>query len=140
MARAYRANGTIRVCRFVKLDTADNHSVLEADANEQVIGISQDGGRVAPLSGLVTADPPEAAIITESLNVHQHGEECLLRIGTGGCTTDDRLKSDGDGNGVRIATTGTTIQHFGCRCLESASAGELARVVVMIGSERPALA
>lgn len=137
-SRAFLAGGTIRVCRFVKLDTTANHTLLEADANERVHGISQDGSRVAPTPS-VTADPPEAAQDGEQLQIHEEGEQCLLLIGTGGCTANDRLKSDADGKGVAIATTGTTIQHYGAVALETASAGEYAKVRVQIGSERPAL-
>lgn len=138
-ARGYVAGGTIRVSRFVKVSTAADHTVLEADANEVPFGISQAGGRTAPIPD-VTADPAEAAQSGEHLDVHQEGEEVLLRAGTGGWTRGDRLKSDADGQGIPIATTGTTIQHIGAVAMESASAGELGRVRVQISSERPALA
>ena len=138
MATAYVAAGTIRRARFVKLNPSANNQVLEADANEIVFGISQVGGRDAPIPENTT-DPPNAAVIGDHLNVHQLGVECLLEAGSGGWAADARLKSDADGKGVAIATTGTTIQHVGARALEAASAGELGRVVVMITSERPAL-
>lgn len=138
--KAYVANGTIRRARFVKVDPSDNNSVLEADANERVIGISQLAGRTAPIPS-VTADPPEAAQSGEFLTVHNQGESgVLLELGTGGATAGGLLKSDADGKGVAIATTGTTIQQIGARALETASAGELCKVEIVIFSERPALA
>lgn len=127
------ANGTIRVSRFVKIDTADNQSVLEADANEKVIGISQAGGRDAPIPS-VTTDPVEAAQITEQLAVFGIGEEdtVLLRAGSGGWTAGDELESDADGNGVTAATTAATVRNIGAIAQETVSASELGRVIPVI--------
>lgn len=136
--KAYRANGTIRVARFVKIDTSDNDSVLEADANEKVLGITDIGGREPPIPSATTT-PPEAAQATEDVNVHGVGSLCLLYAGTGGWTAGDYLKSDADGAGVSIATTGTTLQRYGAVALETVSAGEYGKVQVLPGSERPAL-
>lgn len=127
--KAYRANGTIRVARFVKIDSSDNNSVLEADAGERVIGISQIGGREAPIPA-VTADPPEAAQATDSVLVHPDGDLCLLYLGTGGCTAGDLLKSDADGAGVALAEGAGTAEEVGAVALETASAGEYAKVRV----------
>lgn len=141
MSKAYIAGGTIRVSRFVKLKSDDNNVVQEADANEKVIGISQEGGRVAPIP-TVTADPVEAAQAGEHLNVHLPGglrKDISLVIGSGGCNAGDRLKSDADGKGVVIASTGTTIQHYGAIAMAAASENELCPVEIVIGSERPAL-
>lgn len=142
MSKAFTAGGTIRVSRFVNLDSSDNNVVLEADANETIIGISQEGGRAAPVP-LNTTDPVEAAQDGEQLNVHLPGgarKDISLCIGSGGCNAGDRLKSDGDGKGVPIATTGTTIQNYGAIALAAASENELCPVEIVIGSERPALA
>jgi hypothetical protein len=132
MPKAFRANGTIRVGRFVKIDTSDNNSVLEADANERVLGISQMGSRVAPIPE-VTTDPPNAAIAGESVMVAYPGDpntsDCLLLIGTGDCTAGDYLKSDADGKGVVIDETATNKEEVGALALESATAGEYARVI-----------
>lgn len=141
MARVMRANGTIRVARFVKIDPSDNNSVLEADANEGIIGISQIGGRTAPLP-VVTTDPPEAAQSGENVHIHTlntQREDIVLRIGSGGCTAGGRLKSDADGNGVAVATTGTTIQHVGAIAEETASEGDYAKVTLCRYEFRPAL-
>lgn len=128
-AKAYRANGTIRVARFVKIDSSDNNSVLEADANERVLGISQIGGRTAPIP-TVTTDPPEAAQSGEDVNVHLEGEICLLYAGTGGWTAGGLLKSDADGAGVAIDETAGNKEEAGARALATVSAGEYGLVQV----------
>ncbi len=131
--KALTANGTIRTARFVKLDASDNNSILEADANERVVGISQIGSRTAPIPD-VTADPPEAAQSGEHCNVHLEGEDCLLMIGTGGCTAGGLLKSDADGKGVAISEAAAAKQEVGAIALETASAGQYARVTVRVGT------
>lgn len=133
------AGGTIRRCRFVKPSTTENHTVLEADANERTIGISQEAGREAAIPS-VTADPPEAAQDGDSLQVYWPGDWALLEAGSGGWAAGARLKSDADGKGVAIASTGTTIQQIGAIAITAASEGELAPVMVVVTSERPALA
>lgn len=138
-AKLMRAGGTIRRARFVNIKTTANNTVEEADANDRTIGISQEGGREAPLPS-VTDDPPNAAISGEQLRVHLPGEPALLEIGSGGCTAGDELKSDADGKGVVRASTGTTIQNVGAIALETAVEGELAKVFVVYAHVRPALA
>lgn len=130
-----KAGGDINTARFVNLSTSDDHTVLEADANEPVFGISSEAAQDAPIPSASTL----AAASGDYLRVYTEGEICLLKIGSGGCTAGDRLKSDGDGKGVIIATTGTTIQHFGAIALETAIENDLARVQIHVGSERPAL-
>lgn len=128
--KGYVAGETIRVCRFVTLDTSADFTVNEADANEKIHGISQEGGRVAPIPS-VTADPPEAAQAGEQLEVHSTDDRVvMLEIGTGGVTAGDRIESDADGKGVTMATTAGTTREVGAIALETASAGDLARVEV----------
>ena len=129
--RTMRANGTINVSRFVKIDTTDNNSVLECGANEKAFGIAQAGGREAPIPS-VTADPVEAANDGDNVQVHTLGAECLLVIGAGGCTAGDYLKSDASGGGVAIASTQGLLENVGAIALETASAAELALVQVHI--------
>lgn len=131
------AGGNITTHSFVKLSTAADHTALQADANEQVIGISQVG----------TVDPPGvtgsgtyAAIAGGHLQIFGLGDICLLRLGSGGCTRGDNLKSDSSGNGVTAATTGTTVQNIGAVALESGSESELVQVQIQILKTRPALA
>ncbi len=133
MSKVMTANGTIRVSRFVKIDTADNNSVLEADANEKVVGISGPGGRTPPIPD-VTVDPVEAAQATEQVTVLGIGEEdtVLLRAGTGGWTSGDEIESDADGNGITALTTAATVRNIGAIALETVSASELGQVLPVI--------
>lgn len=130
-SKAFRANGTIRVARFVKIDPADNNSVLECDANERTIGISQIGGRTAPIPS-VTTDPPEAAQSGEDVMVHLQGENCLLLIGSGGVTAGGLLKADADGKGVAIDETAGNKEEAGAIALETAAADTYCKVEVRV--------
>jgi hypothetical protein len=130
-AKAMYANGTIRVSRFVKVDTTRNNAVVEGTANAAIRGISQEGGRVAPIPS-VTTDPVQAAIAGENINVYTSGEDCLLRIGSGGCTAGDYLESDADGDGVTVAATAASVRNVGAQALETAVEGELCKVEVLI--------
>lgn len=125
------SGGTIRRARFVRLDPAANNRVLEADANSPIYGIAQVGGHGTPIPD-VTADPPEAAIATLHLNVHEEGAECDLEIGAGGVTAGDVIESDAEGRGITALTTVATVRNIGARALESAAAGTLSRVVVNV--------
>jgi len=132
------ANGDIRPSRFVKIDATAAHKGLEADANEAVIGVAMPGSNYPPLSDLsITV---LAAKQGQYFQMYGDGDVCLLEAGAA-VTTGNRLKSDADGRGVAIATTGTTLQHFGAVALEdAAAAGELIRVAITaLRSERPAL-
>lgn len=128
-SKSYRANGTIRVARFVKLDPADNNSILECDAGERTIGITQMGGREAPIPS-VTADPPQAAQSGDDVQVHLVGENCLLYAGVGGWTAGDLLKSDADGAGISLVEGAGTSEEAGAIALETVSAGEYGKVQV----------
>ena len=130
------AQGDVRPSRFVKIDPDNDRGALESDANERVIGISMEGSREAPIPSVTTA---LAAQDGEQMHFYGQGEICLLELG-GTVSSNDRLKSDADGKGVVIATTGTTIQHFGAVALRDGVSGDKIEVQVLIGSERPALA
>lgn len=130
------AGGNINPCRFVKMSTTEDDTGLEADANEAPIGISHDSGRYAPLNDLITTN--YHAIDGDPITLYGDGDQCLLELG-GSVTRGGYLKSDADGKGVAVATTGTTIQQIGAVALESGSSGEKIRVQVQLRSERPAL-
>lgn len=130
------AGGNITTHSFVKLSTSADHTALQADANEQVIGISQVGTATPPgVDGSTTY----AAVAGGHLQIFGLGDICLLRLGSGGCTRGNNLKSDADGNGVVAASTGTTVQNIGAVALQSGSEGELVEVQVQIMKTRPAL-
>jgi hypothetical protein len=130
------AGGDIRPARFVKLSTAADFTILEADANDRPYGISIDAYQHAPIpsntGGL-------AASAGESLRVYGLGDECTLTLGSGGATRGDMLKSDNDGKGVVAATTGTTVQWVGAEALESGLENEKIKVRVVLLAHRPAL-
>lgn len=120
------AGGTIRPSRFVKMSTAADFTLLEADANEFVVGIAHEAPRDAPLDG-ASANLAESTA-PDPVPYYGEGRVCLLTIGSGGITRGAYLKSDADGNGVALAAS--TKQNVGAIALESASEGELARVLV----------
>lgn len=128
------AGGDIRPCRFVKQSAVDDFTWLEADANEPVQGISQAGTNLPPIPD-VTSD--KAAVAGQSLRIHTPPEPCLLELG-GTVAAGDRLKSDADGKGVAIATSGTTPQRYGAVAQQAGSSGEKIQVNVLIGVESPA--
>ena len=124
------AGGTIEVSRFVKADTGAGklNKVLQSAANDKNIGISQNGPYDAPG---VTGAADDAARENLPLKVFGLGEECLLKIGAGGCTAGDYLESDASGQGITVVTTAATVRNVGAVALETAAAGELARVQVL---------
>lgn len=130
------AGGDVYPSRFVKMSTTADDQGLQATANDQLIGVSYEGGKFSPLSDLVSSNPHAES--GDPIGLYGDGEQCLLELG-GSVTRGGRLKADADGKGVAIATTGTTIQQFGAIALESGSSGEKIRVFVLLGSERPAL-
>lgn len=130
------AGGDIRPCRFVKQSTAADFAGLEADANEVTLGISGEGTELPPIPQQTTAYHASSG---KPIDLLAEGDICFLEAGSGGWTRGGRLISDADGKGVACATTGTTIQNIGAIALESASAGEKARVQVRHESYRPAL-
>ncbi|QDU97528.1 hypothetical protein [Lignipirellula cremea] len=131
----YVAKGDIVPMRFVKVHSAD-FSVVQATANAAVRGVSQEGSRTAPTPDVSTL---LAASSGETLLVYGETEDCLLEIADD-VSPGDKLKSDANGKGVPIATTGTTLQQIGAVALEGGASGDRIRVQVSLGSERPALA
>lgn len=128
------AGGDIYPCRFVKQSAAADFNVLQAEANDPIKGISQNGTNLPPIPD-VTSD--KAAVAGQQLRVHTAPEGCLLELG-GTVTASDRLKSDADGKGVAIATTGTTPQRYGAVAQQGGVSGEKVLVEVVIGVESPA--
>lgn len=121
------AGGNIRCSRFVKQSTAADNTVLEADAGERTIGISQEGGREPPLPSVTTMYAAQAG---DNIHVYGDTEQCLLELGDT-VVRGDRLKSDADGKGVPAATTDL----FGAIALTSGASGEKIRVQVQPGTE-----
>lgn len=133
------ANGNIAPSRFVTLDTSADVKGIQATANAQIIGAAMAGSNYPPLSDLVTTT--YAAQAGQYFQMYSDGDVCLVEAGAA-ITRGARLKSDSVGRAVTIASTGTTIQHFGAVAIQSAAgAGELILVLMQtLRSERPALA
>ena len=127
------AAGNVSPSCFVK-KTANDYEFDLAGANDPIFGITQDGTNKAPIPGVTSQYAAEAG---ESCRVHKPGERCLLKLG-GTVSAGDRIKSDSSGNGVSIATSGTTPQRYGAVALQGGSSGELIEVEVLIGVESPA--
>lgn len=112
------ANGNIAPCRFVKLDTTAGKDQMgvQAGANDQSIGISGTGTNQPPLSDLITTQYHAQA--GDPISLHKMGDVTLLEIGAA-VTAGDLLKSDVDGKGVPIATSGATLQKIGAKALQT---------------------
>ncbi len=130
------AGGDITTSSFIKLSTVAGHTALQAGANEQIIGISQVGPKEPPG---VSGSSALAAQDGDQLQIFGLGDICDLRAGTGGWAAGALLKSDGNGNGVPAAATGTTVQNIGAMAMTAAAAGELAQVQIVMLKTRPAL-
>lgn len=133
-----RAGGNITTASFVKVSTAAPHTCLQAGANEEVIGISQEGTKYP--QGLQGLSNTYAAESGDGIQLFGLGDICRIRAGSGGFTKGLNLKSDTNGDAVPVATTGTTIQNVGARALEDAAEGELGEVQIIFLAIRPALA
>lgn len=133
----FTAGGDVNPSRFVKQSTAADYTVLQATANDPVIGISSEAAKDAPIpnaSGL-------AAVAGSPLRVYgsHENEPTKLLIGVGGCAAGDELISDANGKGVVRAATGTVIQNVGAIAMAAAAAGELVDVQPVRYPLRPAL-
>ncbi len=126
--KPYQASGTLLVSRFAKI--SGTNTIAQAGSGEIPCGITQVGGRTAPIPS-VTADPVQAALTGEFCDVFGPGEDCLLIIGAGGCTAGNLLKPGTNGVGVALANSGK--EYYGAQALETRSEGEACRVRVLQG-------
>ena len=123
------AGGNISPSTFVKVSTAADNTALQAGANEGIIGISQVGLHQPPG---VTGSDAYAAVAGENIEIFGLGDICLLKSASG-WTRGDFLKSDANGLGVTIATSGV-MQNIGAQALESAATNEFGRVQIIIST------
>lgn len=123
MATTKMANGNIAPSRFVKQDTTAEGKVLQCGNTEKMFGISHEGKRNPPLTGL---DDGYAAIAGEGLPVYcwHDTDECWLELG-GTVAVDDRLGSDASGMGV---TTTSDNAWVGAVALQGGVSGQLIKV------------
>lgn len=117
------AAGDIRTERFIKLNTAADHSALEANAGELTVGITTGGGREAPQDNANA----NAAASGDSFEYRTFGQVALLKMDATGCAAGDRLMSDADGKGD-VATAGNFV---GALALEAIAANEIGEVWVL---------
>lgn len=134
----YIAGGDLRPFRFCKL--TDQFEVSEADANDPIRGVCGGQTNKAPLSdfSITPLHAEEGGLV----QLYEEGEETYLELGdTVTVATEARLKSDADGRGVPVATSGTTLQNYGAIALQDGVAGDIIRVrVTPNGTYRPAIA
>lgn len=125
-----RASGDINPMRFVKM-SGDN-TVAESDANELSIGISMRQSKAFD-SALAASDDGQVAVYTV-------GQIAKLELG-GSVSAGGLIKSDADGKGVAVATSGTTAQNVGAIAINGGASGEIIDVEVLtIPKMYPALA
>jgi hypothetical protein len=122
-----RANGSINVSTFVKLDSSTSDRVIACGATtDKPLGISQEFGDTPPTPGAASG---VAAIAGEPIVVYTVGDVCYLTAGSAGWTAGDLLTSDANGNG----TTATTSNWFGAIALATVPASALGIVQVRFG-------
>ena len=117
------AGGDINPARFVSLSTSANNTVVESNAGDTtVVGITDESTKNAPQTGGSTLHAED----NDHVRMHQYGEDCLVKVGTGGLTAGDYVKPDADGKGVTASTTADVAFAI---AFETATAGDLARVM-----------
>ena len=120
------AEDGIRSRRFVSLVAAGaDFRVHEADAGEQVVGITRENSRRwNDVSHADTGEP---------VAVYTHSQTCRLVAGAA-VTVGERLKSDAEGRGIPLVGGAGTTEEYGAVALEAASAAnEVIQVRVEIG-------
>lgn len=127
--RGYTADGDIIVSRFVMADGTKEHRVIQADGSGPIIGISQEGGKYAPLSDLITTDPPKAAEADDPVNVYIAGTYALVEAG-GTVAAGDLVKSDANGKAIKITQTAGTKEYVGGQAETGGASG--AKVLVRV--------
>jgi hypothetical protein len=131
------AGGNIAPATIVKRSTSADFTVVAATAATDIpVGVAQDATHDPPG---VTGSAAWAAEAGDPLRVYQEGEECLVKVGTGGVTRGDRLVAEADSEAVTAPTTGTNVVYVVGHALESGVAGSLVRMIVQIYAYRPAL-
>ncbi len=121
------AGGDINPSRFVTPEgTTGAFRVEEADAGEQIVGISQEGARLAPVSGASTL----AATDGDHIQCYGPGDVCMLQMGAT-CSAGAWLKSDGDGKGTPVTANN---DKYGAIALQDATAStDIIPVLIVLG-------
>lgn len=132
----FRAYADINRSRFAKVGTG-NKTVIVATANAITLGIT--GKTLEDAQGLPSADANIHARATKPVDLAMLGDEALLILGTAGAAYGDYLISDGTGQGVVAASTGTVVQNIGAKAMAVGVAGDYIPVQVLQLAIRPAL-
>lgn len=123
------ANGTIVIGSIVKIDATRNNAVIAAGSGDKPFGVAQMGSRDASIPSITTS-PSQCAIAGDQVLVYPIGHTTLVRVGTGGLTAGNDVKS-GDATGVGVACTESSSDEWSVgQVIESASAGEYAKILV----------
>lgn len=122
------AGGDINPSRFcTPKGTTNSFVVEEADAGEAIVGISQEGAKLAPIPSASTL----AAVSGDFIHVYGPGDVCLLEMGAT-CSAGALLKADADGKGTPVASNNDI---YGARALEDCTAtGDKIRVRIELGN------
>ena len=118
-------SGTIYPSRFVTLGPSD-YSVQQSVASGVVIGISQEGGRLAPTDE--NSATPYAGALGDQIAVYGIGRTCLLTIAST-ITVGNTLISDANGKGVYAASG-----NLAAVAMESGVSGDLIKVQLVGGN------
>lgn len=119
------SSGNVYPNRFITV--SGDHSGAQAGANAATIGISRASTNYAPLSDLSIEG--YHAVSGQPISMIGDGEEGLLEIGDT-VTAGALLKSDANGKGVPIASSGGATQNVGAIALEGGASGTKIRVQV----------
>jgi hypothetical protein len=103
---AFRAAGKIYPSRFVTIDGGTNadFTILQANGGgSPLIGISQDGSKLAPGVQARTTDDLYAADVNDPIQVYGETDVCLVWNGTADIKAGDLLTADAEGRAVKAA-------------------------------------
>jgi hypothetical protein len=120
----FMAAGNILPSIFVTQYTSGDNRVIAATLNSRISGVSGEDTRQVPIPSASTYH----AISGDPVRVYGDGEQCLLKYGDS-ITRGARIKSDANGAGITIGTTGIA-QNQGAIALESGEVNELHNVLV----------
>jgi len=124
------AVGTIRPYRAVAPTGSADNACGESNANNLSLGVVSGDTKSFDSANHAEADDQVSL---------QTGNVLLIELGSGGATRGNGLKSDADGKGVEVATSGATLQYHLGVALESGAEGAIVRMLWQPQAIRPAL-
>ncbi len=128
MAYGFVSSGSINPCRLVAGVSSEPFYVEQSTASKRHIGVSQKGTYYAPGTA---ADTGLAGVDGKPIQVHQEGEEALLKLG-GTVAAFDPLTADASGQGVAANMTSTAKVYIGAIAMQDGASGEFIRVKVKL--------